>query len=304
MKKLLPLLLILIIFSCASKKGGIKIGYIPITHAAPLYLVETLNDEKFFNIELIKFTGWAELMDALNTGRIDGASVLIQLAIRSVELGVDLKVVALGHRDGNVIVTETGITKTANLQNKNFAIPHKFSSHNILLYKMLKNAGMQYSDVNIIELPPPEMAASLVEKRISGYCVAEPFGAKSVYLNTGKVLYHSSDIWENSMCCALVLRGEFIRTQKNTAENFFRRYTKAANYIEDNKESAKNIIKDYLKVEREVLDLSMEWINFKNLKTSQEDYDDLSNSMKELNLMKNIPKFDNIIDNSFFDLKD
>ena len=36
---------------------------------------------------MVKFNSWPDLMDALNTGRIDGASVLIQLAMKAVEKG-------------------------------------------------------------------------------------------------------------------------------------------------------------------------------------------------------------------------
>ena len=70
-----------------------------------LYHYICKNDEQYedYNLELVKFGSWPELMDALNTGRIDGASVLIQLAMNAKEKGIDLKAVALGHRDGNVL---------------------------------------------------------------------------------------------------------------------------------------------------------------------------------------------------------
>lgn len=56
------------------------------------------------NVELVKFGSWPELMDALNSGRVDGASVLIELAMKAKERGVGLKAVALGRRDGNVAI--------------------------------------------------------------------------------------------------------------------------------------------------------------------------------------------------------
>ena len=62
-----------------SGKKTIKIGYLPITHAVPLYMENELKNENF-KIELVKFGSWPELMDALNTGRIDGASVLIPIS--------------------------------------------------------------------------------------------------------------------------------------------------------------------------------------------------------------------------------
>src|SRR5690606_28191954 len=116
-------------------KRTIKIGYLPITHAVPLYIEKELEQYENFNLELIKFGSWVELSDALNTGRIDGASMLITLAMKAKEQGIDLKAVALGHRDGNVIVTSHDVHNVSDLKGKNFAIPHKFSTQNVLLYQ-------------------------------------------------------------------------------------------------------------------------------------------------------------------------
>ena len=108
-------------------------------------------------------------MDALNSGKVYVASMLIELAMKAKEQDIDLKVVALGHRDGNVVVVSEDINKVEDLKGKNFAIPSKLSTHNILLYIMLKNHGLTYGDVNVIDLPPPEMPAALSEGRITGY---------------------------------------------------------------------------------------------------------------------------------------
>ena len=52
-------------------KPTIKIGYLPITHAGPLFLGDYLNDGQYdgYQVELVKFGSWPDLMDALNTGR-------------------------------------------------------------------------------------------------------------------------------------------------------------------------------------------------------------------------------------------
>lgn len=48
-------------------------------------------------------------MDALNSGRIDGASTLIELAMKSKQKGSNIKAVALGHHEGNVIMGQKGM---------------------------------------------------------------------------------------------------------------------------------------------------------------------------------------------------
>ena len=284
-------------------KQTVKIAYLPITHALPLYVENELGKQNFkdINVELVKFGSWPELMDALNTGKVDGASVLIELAMKAKEQGIDLKAVSLGHRDGNAVVVALDINNVSDLKGKTFAIPHKLSTHNILLYQMLKNAGMSYSDVKVVELPPPEMPAALAESRISGYIVAEPFGAKSVANGKGKALFQSEDIWKNSVCCGLVLRNEFIKNSNKAAQELMDGYIGAGKYIDSKGEKVNDISKQYMKVEQNVLDLSMKWISYKDLKISEKDYNDLRKYILEMGLSKNPPFYKDFVDNSLID---
>lgn len=286
-----------------SARETVKIGYLPITHALPLYVQNELGKQNFKNIELelIKFGSWPELMDALNAGKIDGASVLIELAMKAKEQGIDLKAVALGHRDGNVVVVAQDIDNTTDLKGKTFAIPHRQSTHYILLYQMLKDAGLTLSDLNIVELPPPEMPSALAEGRIAGYVVAEPFGAKAVANGQGKVLYHSKDIWEDSICCALVLRGDFIRSNSATVQELLKKYLAAGKYIDSQGEKVQEIAKNYMSVEQKVLDLSMEWIAYHDLKIYEKDYNDLRKYLMEMDLSKNPPFYEDFVDQSLIE---
>lgn len=283
-----------------SGKKTIKIGYLPITHAVPLYMESELKNENF-KIELVKFGSWPELMDALNTGRIDGASVLIQLAMKAKEQGIDLKAVALGHRDGNVLIGAKNINKVTDLKGKTFAIPNKYSTHNILLYQMLKKAGMKYEDVNVVELPPAEMPAALSEGRIAGYVVAEPFGAISVSLNKGKVLYQSEEIWKDSIDCALVLRNDWIKGDRKLAKEFVGEYVKAGEMAQAKDEHTQEVTSKYINVDKKVMDLSLKWISYDNLRIDKAAYDKLRESLLEMKLSDNPPTYEDFVDSSLID---
>jgi len=283
-----------------TEKQVVKIAYLPITHALPIFVENELQNEENSNIkiELVKYGSWPELMDALNTGRVDGASVLIELALKAKEQGIDLKAVALGHKDGNAIVVSKDINKVEDLKGKTFAIPHKQSSHNILLSEMLVKAGLTEKDINIVELAPTEMPSALANGQIAGYCVAEPFGAKSVQLGTGKVLFQSGELWKDSICCALVLNNNFIKNNNEAAKEFVSQYDKAGKYITQNKEKANEIAKKYLKVDDAVLELSMGWISFDDLKITKEAYTDLTTRVKKLGLSENPPAYEDFVDSS------
>lgn len=285
-------------------KRTIKIGYLPITHAVPLYIEKEQEKYKNFNLELVKFGSWPELVDALNTGNIDGASMLVTLAMKAKEQGIDLKAVALGHRDGNVLIVGNEIKSVKDLKGKNFAIPHKFSTHNILLYQMLKQNGLNYDDVKAVEMPPAEMPAALAENGISGYVVAEPFGAASVAIDKGKVLFQDNEVWQNSIDCALVLRGDFIKKENTIAQEFVDYYVEAGKAAEQKDEQTHEMSAKYMKADKKVLDLSFKWIAYDDLRIHEEDYEELTKSLKEMGLQENPPAYEDFVDNSLFDKVD
>jgi NitT/TauT family transport system substrate-binding protein len=285
-------------FACTNKKTEnnsaktVKIGYLPLTHALPVMVAAELQRETdSVNIELIKFGSWTELSDALNTGRIDGASVLVQLAMKSKEIGIPLKAVALGHTDGNVVTVAKNIHSVADLKGKTFAIPHRQSSHYLLAKQLFENAGVDINEINIVELPPPDMPFALSSGQVSGYCVAEPFGAKAVELGVGKALYKSPDLWDNSLCCVLVLNDNFIENNRETAEKFVTAYKKAGQYIGENKDRVFELTKKYLNISKEVYDISLQWIDFDNLTISEAYYNDLIEQVKAAGLSENPPTY-------------
>ena len=295
------------LFACAGKKQtdgqvqSIKIGYLPLTHALPVMLAaESQQKTDSVHIELVKFGSWTELSDALNTGRIDGASVLVQLAMKSKEIGIPLKAVALGHTDGNVVTVAKDINSVADLKGKTFAIPHRQSSHYLLAKQMFENAGVDINEVNIVELPPPDMPFALSSGQVAGYCVAEPFGAKSVELGVGKALYKSSDLWENSLCCVLVLNDNFIKNNRETAGKFVAVYKTAGQYIGKNKDSVFELTKKYLNISKEVYDISLQWIDFDNLAISKAYYNDLIQRVKAAGLSENPPTYEAFIDATLY----
>jgi NitT/TauT family transport system substrate-binding protein len=280
----------------SAEKSIIKIAYLPITHAIPVFETAELlaqKEDSTIQIELVKFGSWPELLDALNSGRVDGASVLIELAMKARSQGIGLKAIALGHKDGNAVIVANDINTVADLKGKKFAIPHRLSSHNILLNEMLTTNGMSIEDVEVVQLPPAEMPSALAGGQISGYSVAEPFGAKAVALGIGKSLYQSNELWEDSLCCGLVVREEFISNNSEIANTFAELYIEAGNQLTE--EVANDVAKKYLTVEDDVIDLSLQWINFKDLVITREAYDLLVEKMKNYAISDTTPGYDDFV---------
>lgn len=258
----------------------IRVAYLPISHALPV--VEMARDTSL-HIELVKYGTWPELMDALNTGRVDAASVLMELAVAAREKGAPLTAVALGHRKGNVVVVAPAIHTAADLKGHAFAIPHRNSTHYILLREMLERNKMTLNDVNIIELSPSEMPSALSSGRISGYCVAEPFGAIAVGQGSGHVLYQSDELWKDAVCCGLVFNHHYLQDHPSQARRFVEAYLSAGQRLADPQRALKDL-QSINKQSPQVLKASLAWIDFSDLRISPATYRDLSSKMKKYGL--------------------
>lgn len=271
------------------------IGYLPITHALPVFeekeLLEAENSG--IQIKLQKFSSWSDLTDALHAGKIDGASELIELAMSAKAKGVDLKAVALGHKDGNVIVVNNSIQSPADMKGKTFAIPSTQSSHYILLLEELQKAGLTLDDIQVTQLAPSEMPSSLASGAIDGYCVAEPFGAQAVTNGFGNVLARSDKLWEDSVCCGLIFRTDVIEQDPEAFQTFLEKYQEAGKKLD--KEEATRIAENYLGQDAKTLETSLEWISYDDLKITRDSYDDLYEKVLSDHMIENPPTYDDFV---------
>lgn len=276
----------------------IRVAYLPITHSLPvLELAKKLEEDRDsdIRIELIKYGSWPELMDALSSGNVDAASVLVELAIKAYDSGAPLQLAALGHRDGNVIIGSNEISDAEDLRNKSVAIPSPQSSHNILLRQYLQSSGLSDNDVTFLELAPTEMPFALQSKKIDAYCVAEPFGAQAVGKGIGHVLETSENLWKDSICCGLVWNTDWSNAHQDTADEFLEKYLQTGESLNLDKSEELSLATEYLKGTESVLKQSLQWISYDDLEITEDNYNTLSEKMKQYGLNNNPPSYEDFV---------
>lgn len=309
MKKYYALLisLVIILAGCAPQQAQqpktLKIGYLPITHAANLMMTKEVNEhnkQSPYQIELVQFNNWPDLMDALNSGRIDGASTLIELAMKSKSKGSAIKAVALGHHEGNVILGQKGqqLSDFNNHEAYHFAIPHRYSTHYLLLETMREQLHIENGHFHYNEMAPAEMPAALNEERISGYSVAEPFGALGESLGAGDLLSHGHEIIDDAYCCVLVLQEDLIDQDHEIAQQFVTDYKKAGHLMTDTERSVDLMAKAY-KQDRDVLEQSAAWTSYGDLSLKQSGYDDIA-SLVESHHLFDAPSYASFVDHTLY----
>lgn len=285
-------------------KKVLKIGYLPITHSANLMMTQTINEKNKnsnYKIQLVRFNNWPDLMDALNSGRIDGASTLIELAMKSKAKGSPIKAVALGHHEGNVVLGQNGQHLHDFQPNDDyaFAIPHRYSTHYLLLEQLREKLKIPEGHFHYHEMAPAEMPAALSEKRISGYSVAEPFGALGEKLGKGQLLQHGSDLIPDAYCCVLVLQEDLIQHDASTVKALMHDYKKAGYAMTDQQKSVDVMVKNF-KQDRKILEQSAKWTTYGDLTIKQDGYEKISHDVAHHHLFQP-PAYNSFVDTTFYD---
>ncbi|MBH9580516.1 ABC transporter substrate-binding protein [Staphylococcus felis] len=298
--------LLFVLASCAPRENHskvLRIGYLPITHAANLMMTEQVNQhnkQSPYKIELVQFNNWPDLMDALNSGRIDGASTLIELAMKAKSKGSPIKAVALGHHEGNVVLGQKGhrMSDFHNSEDYSFAIPHRYSTHYLLLETMREQLHIDEGHFHYHEMAPAEMPASLNEHRISGYSVAEPFGALGQKLGAGDLLQHGGDIIDDAYCCVLVLQEDVIDDASDIAQQFVSDYKEAGFLMTDTDKSVDLMAQKY-KQDRDVLEQSAKWTAYGDLTLKQSGYQKIASLVEQHDLF-DAPSYKSFVDTSLY----
>lgn len=181
-----------------------------------------------------KFAGWPELKEAMMAGKVKAAYLLAPMAMDLADKGVPVKIVALGHRSGAVIMVDTA-SKARNLgdlRGKRIAIPSRFAVDNIFVHRLMKKYGMADSDVTIVEMAPPDMPAALYAGAVDAYATGEPFGALAQRQGYARVLHMTRDEWPEYICCVLAVRQELIDTDRPTVQRLVNHVLAAGAWLE------------------------------------------------------------------------
>ncbi len=214
----------------SDKLGELKIGYLPITDAAPLLTAHANGTFAKNGIKAAKptlFRSWASLSEAFLSKQVDVVHLLMPLAVQlKFDAKQDIKVVAWNHTDGSALTVANDINKVADLAGKTVAVPFWYSIHNVVLQQLLRAEGLRVTltgspdakTVKLVVLAPADMPAALQSGQVAGYIVAEPFNALAEVKGIGKILRFTGDVWRDHACCVTVVRGELLRNNPQAAQ--------------------------------------------------------------------------------------
>src|SRR5262245_33646309 len=171
--------------------------------------------------EPVRFSGWPELKEAFLSENLPATFILAPMAIALREQGVPIKIVYLGHRDGTAMMVhkDSNIRCIEDLRGKKIAVPNRFSNQRLIIFRALKQRGIRFDEVTLLEMPPPDMPAALLVRRgVDAVISGEPFMAQTEMDGYGRVLFLTKDVWPEFISCVLAVHEDFIRDHRDQVQ--------------------------------------------------------------------------------------
>jgi NitT/TauT family transport system substrate-binding protein len=263
-----------------------------------------------FEYEYSKYNGWPEIKESLMAGRIQAAYMLAPLVMDLADKKIPVKIVSLGHRSGAVIMvrTDSKYQKFKDLAGKRIAIPSRFAVDFLFLRKMLAREGMTPKEVEIIEMPPPDMPAALYAKAVDAYCTGEPFGAAAQRAGYARALRMTRDEWRNYICCVLTVREELIRDNRPLVQDLVNHVLGAGQWLDqkqDNRNKAVTIaagrkfFNQDPNIIRFVMENPVDRVTYGDLRMIRSEFEELMQLSMEAGTIKGPIAYEKYMDESF-----
>lgn len=240
----------------AQADDPVRIGYLPITDAAPLLIAHA---NGYFDAEGIKaekpvlLRSWAQVIEAFISGQVNVIHLLSPMTVWA-RFGskAPAKVVAWNHVSGSGLTVAPQVNAVADLGGTTVAIPFWYSIHNVVLQALLKANGLApvvkrtgqpaANEVNLVVMAPADMPPALASGKVSGYIVAEPFNAAAEVQGIGKILRFTGDVWKNHACCVVFMHERDLNGRPEWSQKVVNAIVKAQLWTRANRAEAARVL--------------------------------------------------------------
>ena len=240
-------------------KRVVRLGYMPVISnlAAPLLDYASRN-QGAVRFQALKFSSFAELGEALRNDQIEAAFMIAPLAIVLRQQGEDVKLVYIGNRHESTLVArkDLRIATLADLVGKTMAVPMRYSGHNLSIRRLMEEQGLT-DKIKVVEMNPPDMAASLVAGSLDAYFVGEPFAAKSVKSGNASVVYYVETVWPRFICNLTLVKQKLIQEEPAVVKQLVEGAARSGAWAARNPQAAAKIAAQYWNQPAELVEYAL-----------------------------------------------
>ena len=260
--------------------------------------------------QFVRYSGWPELKESFIAGQVKAAMLLAPMAMDLADRGVPARIVALGHRSGAVIMVrkESTYQTFADLKGKRIAIPSRFAVDHLFVRRLMKEQGLQTSDVTLVEIAPPDMPAALLANAVDAYATGEPFGAKSEMDGYARILYMTRDVWPTYICCVLTVHEDLIKSNPQFVQVLVNHVLSAGHWLDHSPShrtaaariaSDKAIFNQAFELIRWVMERPSDRVTYGDLRLMKDEFNQLMGLALDAGIIPHPIPYETYVDDSF-----
>lgn len=183
--------------------GTVRIGYQKYGTLVLLKARGTLEKrlaEQGVKVQWTEFPGGPQLLEGLNVGSIDFGVTGETPPVFAQAAGADLVYVAheppAPTSEAILLPKDSPITSVADLKGKKVAL-NKGSNVHYLLVRALENAGLKYTDIQPVYLPPADARAAFERGSVDAWVIWDPYQAAAEKQLSARTLVDGSGLVDN-----------------------------------------------------------------------------------------------------------
>ncbi len=239
--------------------GGNAVDYGPYIVAKHHGWFAEALDKHGYKVAHTAFDSAPTINESYATGRVDAVFVAVPPVLVGRSAGVDVRIVGIScSLTQDVLVpTESDVKAVEDLTGKKIALLKGSSSH-YAVHKIIQDAGLTASDIQIIDMLPPDARNAFETGRVDAWAVWPPWVEQLQLAGQGRVLSGGGV----KIYSIVSVRGEFADESPNLVKEILRVVDRAKQWIANNPEEAKAIVARELGVSEEVINMAWPRHNF------------------------------------------
>jgi nitrate/nitrite transport system substrate-binding protein len=243
--------------SDAPETSAMKFGMIALTDCSPIVIAHEKGLFKKYGIDSVvsKGASWAAIRDSLSNGDLQATHMLLGMPVASTLglLGSPKKPMVVPwilNRNGQSITLKAELKGKVAADPKplkaladaaraagdpmTFAMTFPPGTHAMWLRYWLAAGGVNPDkDVTLITIPPPQMVANMKVGKMDGFCVGEPWNARSIADGIGFTAINSQDIWKDHPEKVCAFTAEFADRNPKTVRAVLRALHESSVWLDD-----------------------------------------------------------------------
>jgi NitT/TauT family transport system substrate-binding protein len=248
----------------AAQDIPLNIGTLKIASLSNLYAADKLGyfKEEGLKVNFTQMDGGSQLLTSISAGKIDIALSTPSSPIQAIDKGFDFRMIMqneIAAKEGQdtqalFVNADSGIGSLKDLKGKTIATSTIRNQMWLSLSKVLKQNGVDQTQVNYVELPLPNMEDSLRNKQVDAVFNVEPFTSRMLSNPKFKVIsYPATEALPGQPLGAFWASNKWLASNGNAAQKFVNAMNKANGYLSAHPDETMKIIAEYTGIKLEAI---------------------------------------------------